>query len=66
MRQYKKDGQVSQKEHGGKGQKSNEYYKRDMYEPCTSLGGAPDAFERKYNNDYRKKSLSSQTSEGGY
>lgn len=61
---YDKDGQTSMKDHNAKGQ-SKEYYKR-MYDPCPSLGGAPDAFERAYNNKYRKTSLPSQSSDMGY
>ena len=62
---YVKNGQVSKKDHVAKGQ-GKEYYKR-MYEPCPSLNGAPEAFERKYEKNYRKVSLPRNTYEGeGY
>jgi hypothetical protein len=55
---FNKNGQVSKKKHVAKGQ-GKEHYKT-MYEPCPTLGGGPDYFERKYNNKYRKTSLPAQ------
>lgn len=57
---YEKDGQTSKKEHGGKGQQSKEHYKRHMFEAWPAVSGAPDGFERKFTNDYRKSTLPSQ------
>ena len=62
---FNKDGQTSKKDHGGKGQKSMEYYKR-MYDPCPALGGGPEAFDRKYDNNYRKTALPNQSDEMEY
>lgn len=51
---YEKNGQVSKKPHGGKGQQVKEHYKEYMYEPNPAMGSGPDSFERRYMNNYRK------------
>lgn len=53
---YAKNGQVSKKNHIAKGQGS-EHYLRRLGDKPPSLGGGPDTFERKYENEYRKTSL---------
>lgn len=61
---YAKNGQVSKKDHRGKNG-GKEVYKENRFEPCEPLAGGPDAFERKYNNKYRKTSLPSQDMDYG-
>ena len=59
---YTKSGQPSNMEHVAPGQ-GTEYYKRDRFEACDSINGAPDAAERKFSNKYRKISLPVQEDE---
>lgn len=51
---YEKNGQVSKKAHGGKGQQSKEHYK-NMYDSNPAMGSGPDSFERRYMSNYKKK-----------
>lgn len=37
--------------------------KDSMYAPCEPIGGGPDAFERRYNQNYRKTALSNRGEE---
>lgn len=65
-RKYAKGGQegmVSSKHKSGMGQKSKEDYINHLNEPWQSVNGAPDAFERRYYNNYRKTSLPNQGEE---
>lgn len=63
---YAKNGQVSKMSHATK--KCGQEIYKGMYEPNPSIAGAPDAFERKYMNEYRKESLPEQGEDmgGGY
>lgn len=54
---------VSKKHKGGKGQECKEDYIDNLNEPWQSVSGAPDAFERRYYNNYRKTSLPNQGEE---
>lgn len=54
---YAKNGQVSKKAHWTNAKQGKEMYKSNRLEPNPSLGGAPEAFERKYEREYRKTSL---------
>ncbi len=56
---YAKNGQVSKKDHGGKGQQSKEHYHGSKYEPNPTMGGGPDGYDRSMDSNYRKKSLPS-------
>ena len=52
---FVKNGQVSRKDHAGRN-KGREVLKQ-MYDPCESVNGAPDYFDRKYMKKYKKQSL---------
>lgn len=55
-RTYDKEGQVSKKAHVAKGQGA-EHYLQHRHEMLDSVNGAPEPFERRYSNRYRKTSL---------
>jgi hypothetical protein len=54
---YPKKGQVSAKPHATK-KCGTEVYKDSKYDPVPAFGGGPDAYERRYMNDYRKRGKS--------
>lgn len=63
---YSKAGNISRTAHATKGKRrpgGEEHYKNSMHERCPPLAGGPESFERKYDNDYRKVALPSQTAE---
>ena len=56
---YAKNGQVSKKDHGGRGKPSKEWYSQGKFDPTPAMGDGPDSYERSMSSTYRKNSLPS-------